>query len=168
MTIVATSAVVPPAEPSLPVRRPAVADSGFSVPGSVALPGHAETSTIRDAPAATGAGAMLALQEHIGQAAGSAAELADREARRHGQDLLEALAALQKELLAGGGDAAVSLSRLSALADMISTAHDPALAQILGAIRLRARLEILRLSRGPGRAEPAQGEAGDPASVTGS
>jgi Class II flagellar assembly regulator len=166
MTIIATGAVVPLAEPSLSVHRPTVADSGFSVPADAAIAGHAGTSTAHQAPAVIDAGAMLALQEHGGQEAEIAARLADREARRHGQDLLEALAGLQKELLAGG-DAALSLSRLSALVDMTSAAHDPALAHVLARIRLRARLEILRLSRDFGRAGPPRNDAAAMASVTG-
>ena len=166
MTIIATGAVVPLAEPSLSVRRSTVADSGFSVPADATIAGHAGTSTAHQASAVIDAGAMLALQEHGGQEAESAARLADREARRHGQDLLEALASLQKELLAGG-DAALNLSRLSALVDMTSAAHDPALAHVLASIRLRAKLEILRLSREFGRAGPPRDGAAAAASVTG-
>ena len=39
---------------------------------------------------------------------------------------------------------------------MTSAPHDPALAQILSAVRLRAKLEILRLSRGFGWCEPVR------------
>ena len=42
---------------------------------------------------------MLSLQEVGGET------VSDREARRHGQDMLAALGELQRALLAGGGDA---------------------------------------------------------------
>jgi methionyl-tRNA formyltransferase len=129
--------------------------------------GQAEASCARETSPVIDAGAILALQEHAGQDAGPAADLADREARRHGQNLLEALAALQKELLAGG-DPVLSLSRLSALAGMTMAAHDPALAHILASIRLRARLEILRLARGSVPAEPGSWPAGMARTVKGS
>jgi hypothetical protein len=93
---------------------------------------------------------MLALQEQAGLDGETAAALADREARRHAQDILEALAALQKALLAGGSPSE-SLAHLTALAGMTPPLHDPALARILSSIRLRAQLEILRLA--PRRAE---------------
>ncbi len=145
MTAIAPGAILPIAEKVVPGRRPAVAQSGFAVPtaSSASSPGAfplaAGTSTVF-AP-----GAMLALQEQTGLAGDGEAALADREARKHAQDVLEALASLQKDLLAGG-NATQSLSRLAALAQMMPTLHDPVLARVVGSIRLRAQLEILRLT----------------------
>jgi len=79
---------------------------------------------------------MLALQEHTTAGTG------DREARQHGRQLLEALADLQRALLSNGsGDA---LQHLAALADLPLPAADPALARVIVAIRLRARVEAAR------------------------
>ena len=75
MTIIAMAAVAPPTEPSLSTRRPAAADSGFSVPGGGTVSGQAMASAMRGAPAVIDAGAILALQEHGGQEAGNAASL---------------------------------------------------------------------------------------------
>lgn len=93
--------------------------------------------------AAVGTSAMLALQELPDP------QVADREARRRGQDLLEALAALQRALLGAGGADADALARL---ADDIPQAADPALRAAVAAIALRARIEAARL-QGPGAAE---------------
>ena len=150
MTIIATGAVLPAPGPDLFARRPGTGATGFTIP--VAAPRGAAGSAGGAAPV-TDAGAMLALQEDIGRDADRSGGAPDREARQHGQDILEALATLQKDLLAG--DPAQGLSRLAALAERMPTAHDPALARVLSSIRLRARLEILRLApRSPG-AEPS-------------
>jgi len=83
-------------------------------------------------------GSMLALQE---MGAGS---VRDREARRRGQGLLAALAALQRGLLAGGDYQDV----LQRLADLASAdpdyAEDKRLGAVLSAIVLRARVELAR------------------------
>lgn len=80
---------------------------------------------------------LLALQE-----CAPAAER-DARARRQGQALIEELTALQAGLLAGRLDPA----RLRALAALCAgeAAADPALAAAIGAIRLRARVELARL-----------------------
>jgi hypothetical protein len=80
---------------------------------------------------------MLALQE---MGAGS---VRDREARRRGQGLLAALAALQRGLLAGGDDPA-ALQRLADLAEAAPDTEDPRLGAVLSAIVLRARVELAR------------------------
>jgi hypothetical protein len=77
-------------------RGPRRASADFTVPDEATVASHAATEA---APAAALA-SMLTLQE-VG---GDAAE--DREARRHGQDLLAALADLQRALLIGNDDAA--------------------------------------------------------------
>ncbi len=144
MTITATGAVQPVFEPSA-ARRPAAADAGFMVPSAAAEIGDEMSAASREVSAPLDAGAMLALQEEAGWDLHHLHQQADRDARRHGKDVLEALAALQRELLADG-DLQASLARLAALLDTPSDPHDPALARVLAAIRLRAGLEMLRLA----------------------
>ena len=95
--------------------RPA-AKSGFFVPSEAAGPGQADAAA---APAATSLGSMLTLQEAGGET------VEDREARRHGHDMLAALAELQRALLGGGGDG-VALQRLGDLAASVPTCHGSA------------------------------------------
>ena len=79
---------------------------------------------------------LLALQEF-----GSTTER-DARARRRGQAMLQSLSGLQLALL----DTAVDLARLRALAALLpgEEAADPALAEVISAIRLRARVELAR------------------------
>ena len=81
---------------------------------------------------------MLSLQEFGGET-----RAADREARRHGQDMLAALAELQRALL-GGGDTVETLQRLAELAAAVPRAADPRLAALVSAIILRVRVELAR------------------------
>lgn len=67
--------------------------------------------------------------------------LADRQARRRGQDLLTALAELQRDMLADAGTDPV---RLAALAAEVPVADDPVLRAAVAAITLRARIEVAR------------------------
>lgn len=86
-------------------------------------------------------GAMLALQEEESGAA------RDRQARRHGQAMLEELAMLQCNMLGGtveSGPSAAALVRLAALAEAVPEAADPRLSALIGAIVLRARVELAR------------------------
>ena len=84
-----------------------------------------------------GLAGMLALQEMPDR------DVADRAARRRGQDLLAALAAMQRAMLGlGDGDGA----RLEQLAAGVPRADDPALRDVVAAIALRARIEAARLS----------------------
>jgi hypothetical protein len=96
-----------------------------------------------DAPAGVAGplalGAMLTLQET------GAGSVRDREARRRGQGLLAALAALQRDLLGGGGgEDPAALQRLADLAAAVPDAEDRRLGAVLGAIVLRARVELAR------------------------
>jgi hypothetical protein len=93
---------------------------------------------------ARGLDALLALQETAASTGDPATR--DREARRHGRDLLEELAALQRALLSGAaGDAGdPALGRLGALLQSMPAATDPGLAAVLRAVSLRARLELAR------------------------
>jgi hypothetical protein len=79
---------------------------------------------------------MLALQEMPDP------HLADREARRRGQDILAALAALQRALLGAGPLDPETLARL---AQDVPVAADPALRAAVAALVLRARIEGARL-----------------------
>jgi hypothetical protein len=92
------------------------------------------------AAAVSGLAALIALQE------AEAAALRDREARRRGQALLAELAAVQRALLTSvtGQPDRASLHRLAALADQVPEAADPALAALVGAIAVRARVELAR------------------------
>lgn len=148
MIIIATGAIRPLAEPFLPGRHADTGGSGFTVAAASTADtpaGRQVALQTHGASPMTGAGAMLALQEQAGQDAGYSADVGDREARKHGKDILEALVALQRELLSGR-DLAQSLPRLNALAQRMPVTNDPVLAGILNAIHLRARLEILRMS----------------------
>lgn len=121
--------------------RPARGPSGFRV---------AQAQTAATGPAAgveeIGLAGMLALQELPDR------DVADREARRRGQDLLAALAEMQQAMLGlglglgqglGQGDPA----RLTRLTAHVPTAADPALRDVVAAIALRARIEAARHSR---------------------
>ncbi len=67
----------------------------------------------------------------------------DRAARRRGYDLLAALRALQRGLLANGIDAA-SLADLAALSTAVPDAADPRLREVVAELVLRARVELAR------------------------
>lgn len=95
------------------------------------------------ASAEVGLEGMLALQELPSE------EVADREARRRGHDLLEALAAMQRGLL---GLEEADPQRLARLAEAVPDASDPGLRAAVAAIALRARIEVARaeMERGDG------------------
>ncbi len=117
----------------------AAAGTAFRVPGEAAVAGGA----VAAAAPARGLDALLALQETAAAAQDPAAR--DREARRHGRDLLEELAALQKALLSGGDGAGEgALGRLVALLRSMPAAADPGLDGVLRSVGLRARLELAR------------------------
>jgi len=111
-----------------------VATSGFSVPLQSAATGPAMAASEASAPALA---SMLTLQELGGET------IQDREARRHGQDMLGALAELQRSLLAADGDPAV-LTRLAELAAAVPRATDRRLAAMVSAIVVRVRVELAR------------------------
>jgi hypothetical protein len=117
----------------LGARGPTRASAGFTVPDETAVSSHAATEA---APAASLA-SMLSLQELGGDAA------EDREARRHGHNLLEALAELQRALLIGKDDAG-ALPHLAELAAAVPRATDRRLAAIVSAIVVRVQVELAR------------------------
>jgi Class II flagellar assembly regulator len=119
--------------PPRSASRPA-AKSGFFVPSETAGPGQAGAAA---APSAASLGSMLSLQEAGGET------VEDREARRHGNDMLAALAELQRALLGGSGGG-TALRRLTDLAASVRHATDPRLAAMVSAIVLRVRVELAR------------------------
>lgn len=146
MTIIAPGAAASAPEPPVLARRVTGAGSGFAVPGAT---GEMEPQPAQPAgysSAVRHPSAILALQEEQSASAAKVLQADDRDARRHARDMLEALADLQKGLLAGDATAA-ALARLEVLASTVETACEPGLASLLAAIRLRARLELLRQER---------------------
>jgi hypothetical protein len=123
-----------------PIGRPTVsrmttrttAKPGFFVPSEPAATGQAAAA----APAPS-LGPMLTLQEFHGET------VQDREARRHGSDMLAELAALQRALL-GGDDDPAALERLAQLVAAVPGATDPGLAALVQAIVVRVRVELAR------------------------
>jgi hypothetical protein len=90
-----------------------------------------------------------------------AAEALDREpprdqaARRQGHAVLAGLTTLQRALLEGG-DQAAALERLTSLVADMPVAAEPRLAALLGAIVLRARVELALLERSGAQQGPAK------------
>lgn len=127
---------------SRPAARAATARSGgFRVPspqGSAAPP---------TAPAATmGADSLLALQEASGGAVPRAAAQ-EHPALSHAEVILDDLSALQLGLLGNGSatDRAAVLQRLAAGRVALGAVRaDPALAEILDGLALRAEIELVR------------------------
>jgi hypothetical protein len=112
-------------------RSPATG-AGFRLP-----PAGAEAPAAAASMGEVALGGMLALQEAEGR------EARDREARRHGQEMLAALARLQRALLEGGRDLP-GLRRLALLAENVPEAADPALRLAMAEVVLRARVELAR------------------------
>ncbi len=110
MTIIATGAILPTAEKVVSGRRPEVTDSGSAVSAASSAPSRQASPLASGTSTIFAAAAMLALQKQSGLDSDTEAALAVREARKHAQDILEALATLQRDLLAAGSPAQ-SLSR---------------------------------------------------------
>ena len=110
-----------------------VTRSGFQMPAEQA---DAHPGVAAAAPAVA-LSPMLALQEMGTEPA------ADRDALRHGNDMLAALAGIQRALLTGGHDA-MALQRLADLAETVPLAADTRLAALLSAIVVRVRVELAR------------------------
>jgi len=133
---------LPPAGPIAPAApRRGAGGGGFRVAAeTVARPADGLVET--DSVAETAMAGLLALQE--GSDGGA---VRDRNARRRGHDLLAELAALQRDLLAGGPGQA-RLARLLDLADAVPLAADPRLRDAVAAIALRAQVEAARYGAG--------------------
>lgn len=112
--------------------RPARGRTGFAR----ALEAEQGESAAAPAPVqAVGLPLLLAVQERDGDAQ-------DGAARRHGSQMMDALAALQRALLGEGGGA--ELQRLASLARAAPPASDPALAAVQRAVLVRAAVELAR------------------------
>jgi hypothetical protein len=116
-------------------------DIGFRVADDKAARPSGAAGEAEEVAEASLAG-LLALQEEL-----DGGPVRDRAARRRGRDLLAELASLQRDLLAGGPDAA-RLARLADLADTVPEAADPRLRDAVNAIALRARVEAVRYGGG--------------------
>jgi Class II flagellar assembly regulator len=115
------------------VSSRAASRSPFSVPLQPA-PGGMSAAAEASPPALA---SMLTLQELGGET------VQDREARRHGHEMLAALADLQRALLAAAKDPTV-LSRLAELVASVPQATDRRLAAMISAIVVRVRVELAR------------------------
>ena len=162
----------PPSATGPARRRPARA--AFSVPGEDA----ADTAGTA-AAGPSGLGGLLALQEAAGpdaagqaraadavgsavadRAGGAAADwaadwAANRAALEQGQAVMAELGRLQADVLTGGvltGGAGNAAARLSSCVDAMASgpgAADPRLAAMLGALRVRAAIEVARAGLRP-------------------
>lgn len=116
--------------PPAAARTLRAASSGFHLPAA-----RADAAAPAGGVEEIGLSGMLLLQEQP--------DTADERARKRGQDLLAALAELQRALLS---PAAPDATRLAALAGDLPQADDPALRAVVRAIALRARLEVARIA----------------------
>lgn len=126
------------APPAPAARQPRQAAAGFRLPAA-----RAEAATPAGGVEEIGLSGMLLLQEQP--------DTVDRQARRRGQDILAALAALQRALL---GDGPADPARLATLAADLPQASDPGLRAAVQAIALRARIEVSRIEAGRLNARP--------------
>jgi hypothetical protein len=115
--------------------------------GAFVVPDGADARPTGDATAADALGAVNPMLLH--ELAVDADERRDREARQHGEDVLELLGELQRGLLRAGVET-LPMERLLHLVENPPAAADPGLAAVTRAIVLRARIEIAR-RRAPGR-----------------
>jgi hypothetical protein len=118
--------------------RAASGGAAFDVPSSLSPSAPAPLAASAAPSALSG---LIALQEAESDRVG------DRAARRRGRDLLDELARLQRDLLAGGATSA-RLKRLAALLEGLPTPADPGLGEALAAVALRARVELARYGQG--------------------
>lgn len=122
--------------PLLPeVRLPA---SGATAPFNLPDASRAASTTAQRTGGPVALSGLLALQE-----AESVPEAREREARRRGRAVLDALSSLQGALL-GRGDPDAAVADLAATIGAMSESADPALRAILVAIKLRAMVELAR------------------------
>ena len=111
-------------------RRFAPAEGGLDAPADV------QPTEV----AALGLDGLLALQ-------GMAQDSGPNErARRHGTSMLRILSALQRALL-NDGDPSAALRELADLSVTAPLAQDPGLVTVIGAVVLRARVELARHGR---------------------
>ena len=127
-----------PEATALAAARPRAAASG-AAPGFRVVEQPSPIAARAPTGAVTAAGllGLLAVQE-----AGGAA-VRDRDARKRGKQMLDELARLQRALLAGRLDPE-NLRALAALAGDSAVAADPAIAAVVRAVTVRARVELAR------------------------
>ena len=118
--------------------RAGAAQGRFRLPSGAAVGAASESREAGAAEGVTIAASLIALQETM-----LAAER-DREARARADRMLDELAVLQQAML-GGRLPVARLEHLAALADQPGLAADGRLAEIVGAVSLRARVELARL-----------------------
>ena len=104
------------------------------------LPAEAAPDAVRSAGAAP---SPVALESLLALQQVDAVPARDRSAHRRGQALLAALGRLQRVLL-GDGDTESALRDIRDLADDVPAAADPALAEAVDQVVLRARIELAR------------------------
>ncbi len=123
-----------------PAVRPRPRASGASgVVFDVSVP--EDVSTAADVSSTGAVGTVNPMLLH--ELAMEAGEHRDREARRHGKDVLDLLGELQRELLRGDVETS-AMERLAGLVADPPQAADPGLAAVTRAIVLRARIETAR------------------------
>jgi hypothetical protein len=129
------------------VYRPSVVgNSGRAAVSARPFPPAARAGAdVAGAPASRGAcpvppatDALLSLQEAAYETP------RDRLARQHGRRVLDALSDLQRALLSDVRGAPPDMDALASLVRAAPAVDDPALAAVMAAIRLRARIELLR------------------------
>lgn len=98
--------------------------------------GEAEAAASSGAASAVEMPSLLAMQEAYGE------PVQDREARRHGKAMLDALARLQRALL--GGEGPDALQSLANLVRATPEPSDPRLAAVQRAVLVRAAVELQR------------------------
>ena len=123
-----------PTTPRIGARIANRAGTGFAIAADRTAGG----ATAASGPTEPGClGAVLTLQEMGDQT------VEDRRARRHGQDMLALLAAVQRNLLTGEDNVAV-LQQLAELASSVPGTADRRLAAMISAIQVRVRVELAR------------------------
>jgi hypothetical protein len=130
----AIEGIGPPAIRRLGGRVAVRVAGGFRLPAG---PGDAAAAKETPATEPASLASVLTLQEF------GAETVEDREARRHGLDMLAVLAALQRGLLSGM-DNTVALQQLTELAAAVPQATEPRLAAMVSAIVVRVRVELAR------------------------
>jgi hypothetical protein len=123
-----------PTTPRVGARIASRSGNGFAVSADQTAGGAAATSGPAE-PACLGA--VLTLQE-MGDHT-----VEDRQARKHGLDMLALLAALQRSLLSGE-DVGAALQQLADLSSSMPRTADRRLAAMISAIHVRARVELAR------------------------
>lgn len=119
-------------------RRAVRTTGGFALQEPAASRAEDVASVVVAAPATLGG--MLTLQEIEDEPP------RDRAARRHGQAILGALSALQRALLTTWLDSG-ALERLARLLESAPEPDDPRLRSLLGAVLLRANVELAKQRR---------------------